>query len=298
MFNFNEFKNNENNENYLYEFIYSNDFGQVLLKIKGNPISNFFISSYDYLKSKYTYVDITDNEEYVSYLDSKDAFYIDEMDEDPWDNNKRKIIRIGKFVNKFSDFKYNVQLVEKFVNQFKSVLRESKTFFKIYKGEDISKWYHEDNTELKGKIGKSCMIYERCQEYLELYINNPEKISLLTLFEIGNNKVIGRSLLWELNNGSLFMDRIYVSNEYDINIFKRYAMNNNININSIDDENGISKIYTTLKPRYYESYPYLDILFLYQPETGLITDTIKHCDLSKDVYILDDTFGGYRLYPN
>lgn len=285
----------ENKQDDSYNFFYSNEFGQILLKIK-NEISNDLINSYDTEKSKYTYIDITKDEDYISYLNYKDAFELDELDKDVWNNKKRKIIKIGKFINKFFNFKHDPQTVQKFINSYKSILRESKIFFKIYKGNNILKWYNLNNTELMGTLGSSCMRYKRCQNYLNLYDKNPDKISLLVLFEKDKKKSIGRALLWKLDNNDLFMDRIYVSYDYDKEIFLRYAKNNNININKIDDKNGMSKVHTYLKPLYYDNYPYLDTLNIYQPETGLITDTIKYCDLNKEIYILDDVFGSFRLY--
>lgn len=296
MLNYNDYINEKKEENGLAEFIYSKEFGDILIKLKKySPIANELIDLYDNHENvKRTFIDVTKDENRISFIYDVDVIDIDKKS--IWSNRKRKKVKIGKFLKSLLKDKYLEFEIERFVNFYKSEIRKFKTYFKIFKGEELSKWYNIDNMvpEL-GTLGSSCMRYERCQEYFDLYKKNPDKISLLVLFEIGNDKSIGRSLLWELNDGIIFMDRIYYSYDCDKILFKNYALENNISINSHDHKNGIEKIYTYLKPKDYEYYPYLDTMFIYQPETGLITDTITYCDKSKKSYILDDTFGGKRL---
>ena len=53
------------------------------------------------------------------------------------------------------------------------------------------------------------MRFERTQQFLEIYTANPEQVSCLTLYTEEGDKVQGRALIWVLEDGSKFMDRIY-----------------------------------------------------------------------------------------
>lgn len=287
----NKYKENINE----VDLVLSEGFINIIKRISDNPISDYLLASNNVLKSKYTYIDITKNENYISCVYYKD--YNKNIKRGIWKYKKRKVIRIGKLINKLLDGKYNESVVENFINLYKSIIRENKTYFKVYRGNYIKKWYSENNIDNIGTIGKSCMKFNRCQNYMDLYSNNPDKISLLVLFEkgMGKTKAIGRTLLWDMDKPKIkVMDRIYTSKDSDEFIFERYALNNNIFLTK--HNNGLNNFYVKLKPLKYEYYPYLDTLFLYQPHNGLLTDTINNCDLNFDVYILDDTYGYYRLY--
>jgi len=284
-------------ESRLYDFVYSKDFGEIMHTIKINPIAKDLVTSYENIKTKYTYIDITKEDDMISYMDAEDALLLDD-DEDVWNFPGRKEIKIGRLINKIYLNKYEGVILEKFINQYKSVIRENTTFFKVLQGNDIKQWYKEENTQLNGTLGNSCMRYDRCEEYFDIYINNPEKIKLLVLFEKNSSKIIGRSLLWYLDSHNYtMMDRIYTTNDSDKNLFKRYAIDNGISFSVHDDDfDGLEGVYTTLKPQKYKYYPYLDTLNIYQPETGIITDTIRKIVNGKSVYILDDIYGSGREY--
>jgi len=284
-----------NTNNPKFDFIYSKNFGDVIGIFKINPISKNLILSYDNIKTKYTYIDITKEDDIISYMDAEIAKTLDE-NVDVWHHNGRKEMKIGRMINKLFTGRFEGEILEKFVNQYKSVIRENKTFFKIYKGDSIKQWYNEENTQSIGTLGNSCMRYDRCEQYLELYAENPEKIQLLVLFDKDSSLEIGRTLLWYLDSHQhIMMDRIYTSKDSDINLFKRYAIDNGISLSVFDDNfNGLKGIYTKLKPQKYDFYPYLDTLFIYQPETGIITDTIRNIKQGKSVYVLDDIYGTAR----
>ena len=81
------------------------------------------------------------------------------------------------------------------------------------------------------------MKYERCNKYLDLYIDNPQKIKLLVLFGQDSSKIIGRALLWYLDSHNhMMMDRIYTTHDSDVNLFKRYGYKNDLMFSMYDDE--------------------------------------------------------------
>ncbi len=296
---FNNFiiENNIKNKDEI-EFFYSKDFGEVLRNFYDDTISKDIILSYDNMILPFSYVDITEMDDTISYLSSSDIKNLLD-DDDPWTSRSRQEMKIGRMIKKMFGDKYDDITVESFINKYKSIIRTRKTFFKVLSGENIRKYYKEEFTEDNGNLGRSCMRFARCQDYLDIYVENQYKIKLLTLFsKLNKNKAIGRALLWKLSipKNSFFLDRIYTTNDADKNIFIKYARDNGIYINKEDIRNGMNDIVVKLKPKKYKYYPYLDTLYLYQPETGLITDNIRNLHTNKDIYILDDVFGGYRTF--
>jgi hypothetical protein len=285
------FINENKNNNIENKIIYSIEFEEILNKINNEynlKISDELIKLNNKKLFKYSYIDISkDNENIITFIYNKDINNINNV----WNSNKRKKIKIGKFINRIIDEHYSEYDIENFINYYRSIIREKyKVKFKLYNGNDIKKWYNQKNNINLGILGQSCMRYDRCMNYLNLYINNPEKISLLVLFDKKDyTKIIGRSLIWNLNNNQHMMDMIYTSYDCDISIFKRYAKENNIII-----VNSKNPVYTILKPVDYTYFPYLDNMDLYQPKTGIIANSINCFNDIKDIYILDDTFGSKR----
>jgi hypothetical protein len=193
-------------------------------------------------------------------------------------------ITIGRFVVKIltaAKIEHTAKDIEDFVNAFKSeydikhkdVLKD----FYLVSGEDIRKYYNEVTYErpVKGQIWSSCMRYEKCQSFLDIYVNNPDKIQLLVLMD-SRDKVRGRALVWKLDKPEIiFMDRIYAKNDNDINLFKTYAKKNDW-IYKSEQCNDITAIYNRekilnikLDNFKFDSYPYMDTL-CYMTVDGLL----------------------------
>jgi hypothetical protein len=282
----------------LDDFVYSKEFGETLAKIKNDDVVKTIVVSYENMKSKYTFIDSTDKDDIVTFLYASISKELKD-DDDPWSHPQRQEIKVGRLAHKLFKGRYDDMEIYSFVNKYKSVIREKSTILKLVSGRDIIKYYSVEFSESTGILGNSCMRHDRCQDYLDLYADNPSKIKMLTLFDKKNlNICIGRALIWKLDNhNSYLMDSIYTSNDSDSYIFRRYASLNGIYLTENDDSKyGIKDVFVQLKPKEYEFYPYLDTLFLYQPATGIITDNINNIQTQDDVYILDDIFGTARLY--
>lgn len=225
-----------------------------------------------------------------------------------WNDKKRGEVKISKLVNKLIDKKYTEAQREIFVNLIKSKLSE-KTKFIVAKGEDIIKYYNKENyVEEKGTLGNSCM-RSKSNDIFDIYVKNPEKCSLLVLVN-EEDKVLGRALLWELDfctseEIKKFMDRIYTINDYDVNKFKAWAIENKYSYKykntysdvkeviwnretiSVDMRIDINKIN-------YDSFPYLDTFKLYSPDNhSLHNINTNTSDLDySGYYILTATDGG------
>jgi len=173
-----------------------------------------------------------------------------------------------------NDFELSDSDIEKFVNEYISYVKYSKSdetsTIKEVKGEDIRVWYSKENYQSEmGKLGNSCMSHEECGEYFDIYTNNPDSISLLILTN-KNNKLVGRALLWKLDSGEFFMDRVYTSNDSDDNIFINYAIEKGylyrdtpasgfkyfINSKEVDP----GTISVTLDEVHFNNYPFIDTL--------------------------------------
>jgi hypothetical protein len=185
------------------------------------------------------YVKRVDNEiDVVSFL-PKSKY---EKVEDNWVNGRVKI-KIGRFIRKFltefsiKNWQINDTLIERFVNLYKSYFSRDISKLKIVEGDDIPKYYLEDNYHCvngnrASSLWNSCMRQRERNKFMKLYAVNPEKIKMLVFFS-NDDKVRARALLWEdvkdhkdPTKQYKFMDRIYYVYDHDINFFKDWAKEN------------------------------------------------------------------------
>jgi hypothetical protein len=216
---------------------------------------------------------------------------------------KRSQLKIGKFVTAMFtkggiDFKPTD--IEDFVNKYKSLItqmREKFDKFKIVKGKDIRNSYLADNyLNTNGSLGNSCMRYEKCQKFLDIYVENEDKVSLIILEKEG--MITGRAILWTDEKDRKVMDRIYTNNSADEQLFKDFAKANNFwykkEQNMYEDTPFIGPndeeekwITVHLKAVDHNYYPYMDSMKFYNPGTGRITNNSDDYE-----YNLTDTDGG------
>jgi len=201
--------------------------------------------------------------------------------------------------------------VIKFNNEVRSIKENILKDFEIVKGDDIKtyylskNYYSDDHT-----LGGSCMRYSRCQPYLNIYSENPNQVSLVILrSDEDNSKIKGRALLWtgaQYNDSKYsdkpFMDRIYVNNSKDEELFKKFAIKNGFVYKESQNysKNGfmfdgeitsISLIEVKLENSdvaggNFNYYPYIDTLTFYNPHKKRLSN--ESCD---DCYTLDETDG-------
>lgn len=202
--------------------------------------------------------------------------------------------------------------IEDYVNKFKS---SKKRFddFRLVHDEDIRHFYHHENYSRgeRGTLGDSCMRYDEAQAYLNIYTNNPDKIKLLILINTDSEgeeapvsgieyRIKARALIWTLDNGRIFMDRIYTHDSSDEELFKEYAKDNgwlfklkqtfNNSDNITDAKTGLYRktLSCTLSHFRYNTFPYMDTLKFFNSYTGLLqSDTENMINYRK----LDETEG-------
>jgi hypothetical protein len=236
----------------------------------------------------------------VSYLPHKKYSIIREDNrKDPFGGGiGRQKIKIGRFIRKFisksgfSEMEITDSDVEKFVNGYKSYFNWDPTKLKIVEGDDIKKYYLEDNYFMPdgnrwGSLWNSCMRQKERNKFMNLYVLNDVK--MLVLFSDDGN-VRARALLWEgikefnTDNTYKLMDRIYTVYDHDVNIFKKWAYENGY-ITKLEqsakselyvDVNGQSEIkhlYINLEKHNLSWYPYLDTFKYYNIFEGRFSNS-------------------------
>ncbi len=190
----------------------------------------------------------------------------------------RQEIRVGRAIRSLLNakaLKFTDAEIEVFVNEFRgilSVMNDVFSRFEIVNGEDLFFWYKRENYEFPrlGNLGSSCQAVGR-RDWLEIYIDNPDTVSLLILKSFDQpDKIIGRALLWNLENGRKLMDYIYVSKDSDKNVFKEYARSKNFIIREENNETWVA--YLKPKPEGYESYPSIDTMRNWDRNSGKLSN--------------------------
>ena len=184
--------------------------------------------------------------------------------------------------------------IEEFVNKFKStydILADAFRMFEIVEGEDIRKYYNQKEYESQsdGQLGNSCMKSASCSEYFDIYCLNPSKCKLVIL-KSKKGKVKGRALLWKLDDGLMYMDRVYTNNDADINLFYEFAKFNNWKT----QQNRPNVMSITLNPIEYKKFPYMDSLTVYYNKIHVLSNS-SNTFPSSDCYSIQSTGGHYSV---
>ena len=282
--------------------------GQVVKELTADEMADLSGSSKTYWRNIYlggiriVHFKYTDrNGEGEVIMGSKGLDY--QTDEIP-----KSEIGVGRFVRRILDKageKVSDKDLEEFVNKYKSLIqirKEAFTRFKIVSGEEIRGFYSSDNYEnMDGTLGNSCMRYEKCQKFLDIYVGNSEQVKMIVLMNRKDGtSITGRALLWTDNLGRKIMDRIYTNNSADETLFKEYAIKNEFLYKERQDSNEDTKLLLNGKvvdeqkavielPSFdYNYYPYMDTFKNYNPSTGKLSNSN---DGSYD-YNLEETDGG------
>lgn len=221
--------------------------------------------------------------------------------ENEWESGRIKI-KIGRFIRKFltdfsiQNFNINDQMIEKFVNLYKSYFSRDISKLKIVEGEEILKYYLEDNYHSlngnrAGSLWNSCMRQRERNKFMKLYAKNSDKVKMLVFFS-DDDKVRARALIWEgvkdhkdSTKEYKFMDRIYYYYDHDINFFKDWAKENGYLCKweqsaktemLFDDGTGspvIKQLYVMLDEYNLPYYPYLDTFKFFNFNKGRFSNS-------------------------
>jgi hypothetical protein len=273
----------------------SGEQGEVISKAKSPTSDNI------YVKLQFPNGVTVVNQNNIRYIDTSKL---------PFSQN-RQTIRTGRGVKALlskSDFKFTDVDIEQFVNKYKSAYDTMNDIFRKFElvsGEDIAYWYsYLKYQEQKGTLGTSCMRAVN-SNYFDIYVNNPDKCSLLILKGDDESKIKGRALIWKLDSPQVtFMDRIYTNNDSDIELFKQYAyiqgwyhkehQNSSNDYTLVGKEGSKRDGHLSVKLKNanngdYDRYPYLDTLKYFSTSSGKITT--EQMKGHSDYITLEDTGG-------
>jgi len=236
----------------------------------------------------------------LSYLPkTKYKIIQDDQNKDPFGSGiGRQTIKIGRFVRKFlsdnafDEFNIKDSDIEKFVNSYKSYFNYDPSKLLIVEGEDIKKYYLEENYFKPdgyryGTLWNSCMRQSERNKFMNLYVLN--NVKMLVLFS-DDNKVRARALLWEgvkefeSEKNYKFMDRIYTVYDHDVDIFKKWAKENGYLTKweqnaktelyiDVDGNPDRKHLYIILEKHNLSWYPYLDTFKYYNPNKGRFSNS-------------------------
>jgi hypothetical protein len=289
---------------------FSDKFCDVIKKID-SPLSSVILSLHNTEKDiEKNYLDLGKGNDSISFvIDSKAKTLVE-----PWKQSRNEI-RVGKIVRsliKLSGESFTEKQIEEFVNKFKAVMDSKGSFdrFEIVSGEEILKYYNINNYADfdEGQLGHSCL-NNKPHEIFDMYVMNTNVVKLVILKAPGSDKIIGRALLWQTNEG-LFMDRIYTSKDSDVVLFKMYAdsigaWSKELQTSSYKyredfhywfniQRNGEMKegnITIQLDDYSFTKYPYLDTFCYYNRETGQLCN--DRFEIDADILVCN-TDGGYK----
>jgi hypothetical protein len=210
-----------------------------------------------------------------------------------WDRKGRQDGKIGKTIRAFITPYLpliGVQLkdrdIEKFVNDLKSLILGTNIKYKLVKGEDIAKYYHEDMIALPnagGSLNNSCMRHQKCQKFFDIYTKNPE-CELLIQFDTAadETKIVGRAIVWNYN-GQKYVDRRYNSYDMYYTAMMSYIKQQKWNyktVNSYDDYESQCFTVWDEKANDYKQQDTIELIYYYaeEPEEMPYADTVKYWD--------------------
>jgi len=256
---------------------------------------------------------ITMRGELCSYLPNGREHTLNENGK--WARNGRQEMKGGKMaknlLTELAISRNNIEATdfEKFTNLVKSYIsvigdedgEGKKITFDVINGDKIYDSYLVDNySSVLGtdtNLFNSCMRYDSCRDYLDIYVDNVEVVSLLVAHDC-NSKVLGRAILWVMHDGKKAMDTIY-AHESLTNSFIQWAHDNNYFYKSrqschhgdFDKHLTDGCIYSPcviLKHFDYSEYPYMDTLSI------LECNQLRSEANTNEYRILKSTDGGYE----
>lgn len=168
-------------------------------------------------------------------------------------------LKIGRFLRKISSKLVTNKDIEGVVNAYKAhnlYMKNIKDYFKVVEGEDIRKWYDGNNYAVNcGNLNGSCMRFENCQDFFNVYMEPENGVKMLILTN-SSGQLVCRALLWTLDDGTKYMDRIY-GQDHTIKAFIKWGEENDYTLFYNNGWNN-KKLSVTLKVDLAKSFPYMD----------------------------------------
>lgn len=232
------------------------------------------------------YISIASDPTKLSYLTSDRLQKLNEEGVDLWKTSSRYLGRPATVIRKIFE-NISDRDVEIFNDYYRSIMTRIRFDMKVVDGEDIKKYYlHNSYSEQSGSLGVSCMKYDSCQKFLDIYVENPDLVKMLVMLD-QEQKIMGRALLWNLEDEKI-MDRIYTINDNELPFhFKKWANQNDYsykyeqkwNNTIMFESNGIKmnkEITFKLKNWDYSYFPYFDTFKFIDLDNGNISNFLPN----------------------
>jgi hypothetical protein len=271
----------------------SNSLSDLIKKIDDPIAKDFYELINKDIKTKYNIIDSTDDNTSLSFISDNQVSNKIKSGVNPNDlfsssNNKTSIGRVVKSILKDNNINYTDKELATFVDKFKTeydkelISKKEVDPIRIVKGEDIRFWYLEDNycedstSRNKGTLCNSCMRYKSCQSYFDIYVENPDVVSLVIYLD-KNNKLRARALLWETNQGK-FLDRVYYTVSSEVKLLTDWVKKDS-EVSSYEDMSSLNQLEVNIKIKDYKKYPYMDTFSYYDKDDGILCNDEPDDDL-------------------
>lgn len=310
-----------------------NDYISDVINLHDDKIGKALMAAKNLESYPFTFVNLTNKNDTVSYFPYTKIIKAENIDKkedrnifilkiydliEKYSNSEEGSanIKIGRFVRKVVDlyieslpenskkkFIYNDSDIETFTNRFKACYdAKLVNTFEVVTGKSIEFWYNNKNylkVEKNSVLMNSCMRYAKCTKYFKMYSENPEVCSLLILRDKTQaEKIVGRALIWTLENGEKYLDRVYTVLQSDAILFTTYAKEKlGINLTYANQSSlNRTKELSVKVAKTYDKYPYMDTFIYKDPETCVISrniDKTKIEDKNKVIWTLCSQSGTY-----
>lgn len=203
----------------------------------------------------------------ISFLPKdKEPVYVSEG---VWSKTNRQSGKPIRIIQKLIKKKFTNYEYEQLNNYLKARIVDDGELV-IVEGEDIRKYYNCANNNPGGTLENSCMRYDECQKYLDIYVDHAK---MLVLLNKATDKISGRAIIWQIDDRT-FMDRVYYTQDHMLNLFINYAKEHKWyyrEYNSLldtgdfqcwygpnDNYQNPNTLYLKINIGYYNYYPYMD----------------------------------------
>lgn len=256
-------------------------FDKIINNLKGNDDIASHLSDIIQtdIKTNLNYLKPSDNNQDIFFVNDSQVQRIIDKGENPFNKavNRTKIGRAVQQILKDNQIEVNPTDIEKFTNNYKNMYDQvvlgkfPEDDIEIVSSGMIGFWYDENNyVSGGGTLNNSCMRYDECQDYFGIYENNPAVCQLIILTDKAK-KLAGRALLWKLDDGSFYLDRIYTRYDHQVDSIYNYfkKLHPEGKSHHMEDYGNIS---VNLKNWQYKLYPYMDSFYFLGYENGILTN--------------------------
>ena len=277
-----------------------------------DPVAKMLLSLINQdIKTNVNHLKLADKNDDVKFVNDTQVKRFVDSGQDPFDRatNSAKIGRTVRQILTSNGISVTDHQIETFVNNYKNAWdkkhNKNQEGFHLVSGDEIKNWYLESNyVPGGGTLNNSCMRYDSCQKYFEIYSQNPEVCQMLILLD-DRDRLLGRSILWKLKPGTgrkdYYLDRIYTRFDNDVEKFAEWfkeflkvdSESQDFNAHFLGNTRGLR---VQLKNWKFKLFPYMDTFSVLDYDSGQLM-TYDGVDSSKLQFHIQNT-GGYPSVPS